>query len=402
MLRKLLLSLVAATSLCTANAEEIELKEGAPNTYVVQRGDTLWDIAGMYLDQPWLWPRLWRINPQINNPHLIYPGDVIALVYDEHGQPMLVVSSADGSPTVTDADGNLTVDSGGGTTTAFDPNKRVVKISPTARKSLKKDTAIPTLPLRFIRPYLTFEQIMEQDDIQARPYVLGANHNIKYMASGYTIFVKGRLERDQFYAIYNIGKPYMDQETDEILGYRAILTATGRATQVGDPAAGSPSALEITSAHKEIRQGDIVLPSREGQLLPAFFSLIRPEGFSARIIDTSTNIREVGRYDIIVIDQGAADDVKVGHFVDIMRDSPQVIDSDDGPVYIEEANAFTRAFSEPDSAYTMDEASGAHIAFPREKIGEAVIFKVYENMSYAMIMDTTYAVRIGDYLETPE
>ena len=124
-------------------ADELTLNKNAPKSYIVKNGDTLWDISGIFLKQPWLWPKLWRLHPDINNPHLIYPGDELRLVFDEKGQPMLV------------------------------RGKPELKWSPRARMQLKDQSAISTLPLKVIAPYIKYDSIITEDEIEKLPYILG-------------------------------------------------------------------------------------------------------------------------------------------------------------------------------------------------------------------------------------
>lgn len=316
MVKKLTAAIVALTMAFPTLADVLQIRKDAPKEYAVEKGDTLWDISAIYLDQPWLWPELWRLNPQIDNPHLIYPGDKLSLVYDSQGRPMLVI------------------------------NQKFKRLSPGVRKTMKKGDAIPTLPLEVIRPFLTYEQALDKEDIDARPVVLGANHSVKNMKTDHIIYVKGNLERSQYYGIYRQGDSYIDPDTDEVLGHEAILVGTGRAFRTGDEASAVPASVRVKNVKREVRQGDFLMPALEGQTLPAFFMMQRPDSaISGTIIDTTSKLREFSTMDVVVINRGEVNSLKPGHILDIRRASPTVVVGKDGPKYKDSASRYERAMS---------------------------------------------------------
>ena len=158
LIRSLLLILSLSFSVFV-DADELTLNKNAPKSYIVKKGDTLWDISGIFLNQPWLWPKLWRLNPDINNPHLIYPGDELRLVFDEKGQPMLV------------------------------RGKPELKWSPRARVQLKDQSAISSLPLDVISPYIQYGSVLSEDEIEKLPYVLGSDEGYKSSIDGFNVYV---------------------------------------------------------------------------------------------------------------------------------------------------------------------------------------------------------------------
>lgn len=362
MVKKLTAAIVALTMAFPTLADVLQIRKDAPKEYVVEKGDTLWDISAIYLDQPWLWPELWRLNPQIDNPHLIYPGDKLSLVYDSQGRPMLVI------------------------------NQKFKRLSPGVRKTMKKGDAIPTLPLEVIRPFLTYEQALDKEDIDARPVVLGANHSVKNMKTDHIIYVKGNLERSQYYGIYRQGDPYIDPDTDEVLGHEAILVGTGRAFRTGDEASAVPASVRVKNVKREVRQGDFLMPALEGQTLPAFFMMQRPDSaISGTIIDTTSKLREFSTMDVVVINRGEVNSLKPGHILDIRRASPTVVVGRDGPVYKDSASAYERVMS-----IFGDGEDSREWKTPKEKVGELMVFKVYDKVSYAIVTKTLEPVRVGD------
>lgn len=362
MVKKLTAAIVALTMAFPTLADVLQIRKDAPKEYVVEKGDTLWDISAIYLDQPWLWPELWRLNPQIDNPHLIYPGDKLSLVYDSQGRPMLVI------------------------------NQKFKRLSPGVRKTMKKGDAIPTLPLEVIRPFLTYEQALDKEDIDARPVVLGANHSVKNMKTDHIIYVKGNLERSQYYDIYRQGDSYIDPDTDEVLGHEAILVGTGRAFRTGDEASAVPASVRVKNVKREVRQGDFLMPALEGQTLPAFFMMQRPDSaISGTIIDTTSKLREFSTMDVVVINRGEVNSLKPGHILDIRRASPTVVVGKDGPKYKDSASRYERAMS-----IFGDGEDSREWEMPKEKVGELMVFKVYDQVSYAIVTKTLEPVRVGD------
>uniref|UniRef100_A0A486XWV3 Uncharacterized protein with LysM domain, COG1652 n=1 Tax=Rheinheimera sp. BAL341 TaxID=1708203 RepID=A0A486XWV3_9GAMM len=368
MLKKIatVVTLLVMSSLFNVFADVLSIREDAPASYVVKKGDTLWDISAMYLNEPWLWPQLWQMNPQVDNPHLIYPGDTLVLTYDAQGRPRLAV------------------------------NDNVKRLSPTARKTLKGDNAVTTLPLSLIRHYLTFEQALSEEQINALPYILGSNGNVKNSVNDHIIYAKGVLETGASYGVYRQGKPYYDPETETILGYETKLVATARAFRPGREASEEndtpleASSLNVLSVKREIKQGDRLLPALEGQSLPAFFVMKKPDvAFNGLIIDTTSDLREFSKWDIVVLNRGAQQEMKAGYMLGIYRNSPVVIDGENGPVYIEDANKLQKM---------MKNYGEITIQLPREKVGELMVFKVSDTTSFAIVTKTQRPIRVGDLI----
>lgn len=364
MLKKIaiVVTLLGMSGFFNVVADVLKIRDDAPASYVVKKGDTLWDISALYLNEPWLWPQLWQMNPQVDNPHLIFPGDTLTLTFDAQGRPRLSV------------------------------NENVKRLSPTARKTLKGGDAVSTLPLSMIRHYLTFEQALSDEQIAALPYILGSNANVKNSVSDHIIYAKGVLETGASYGVYRKGKPYINTEDGEVLGYETTLIATARAFRSGREATEeSPTeaaSLNVLSVKREIKQGDRLMPALEGQALPAFFIMQKPEfDIIGSIIDTTSNLREFSKWDIVVLNRGSLNELKAGHMLGIYRNSPTVIDGKNGPVYVEDANKLQKA---------LKGFGDNSIVLPREKVGELMVFKVAERLSFGIVTKTQQPIRVGD------
>lgn len=374
---KTITSSIAALLFClttTASADILAIKPDAPKSYTVKQGDTLWDISGLYLQQPWLWPQLWKLNPQVENPHLIYPGDVLSLSYDKDGRPVLTVNGSALKVSPSDA--------------VTEPGQGIRKLSPEARKSLKNVKAVTTIPLMMIRPFLTYEQSLSAEQIESLPYVLGADDHVKNASQGHILYVRGQLQQDAAYGIYRKGKAYIDPESEEILGYETILVGTARAFRAGGTEVNAPASVAVLDVKQEIRQGDRLLPAADGQSLPAFFMMRKPEQpIAGSIIDTTSDLREFSSWDIVVLNKGQQDGVKAGYMFSISRQSPAVVDSSRGPVYMSDASKYQKI---------MGGIDGDRIDMPKEQIGELMVFKVAERTSFAIVTGTKKPIRVGD------
>lgn len=396
MLKKLIVFVVAFMASWPGFADVIKIKEGAPESYVVKKGDTLWDISAMYLDEPWLWPQIWQLNPQVENPHLIYPGDVLNLTYDADGNPQILANVAvdeNNQPQTIETDNEPTPKP----TLVIDRSYH--KLSPTIRKTLKKQDAIPTLPLELIRPYLTFEQTLSAEKIDSLPYVLGNDDLVRHAVDTHILYVKGDLERGRVYGIYRKGAAYVNPDNGLELGYKAILVGTARAFRPGNKAQGEPSSVTVINVTREIKAGDKLMPAMDGQSLPAFFNLTKPEGnIDATIIGSSNDAREFSRMEVVVLNKGSVDNLKPGNVLNLYRPGGAVFDKDGKTVYLNEAGALAKIQAEFDNKGEDDQAVWH---FPQERVGQVMVFKVYEETSYALIMQTFSPIRLGDKAVAP-
>lgn len=379
---KFLSFVVATLILCFSvalSAQQLAVKADAPKSYVVKAGDTLWHISGLYLEHPWLWPQLWQANPQVADPHLIYPGDTLTLTYDANGRPVLSLNQQSVK---------LSPDTAG-PVSGREVRSVVQKLTPRSRQTGKVNQAIATLPLSMIRPFLTYEQAMSQSKIDALPYVLGADEQIKNANDNHLLYVKGVLNPQTGYGIYRQGKAYQDPETQELLGYETILVATARVVRAGVGQT-EPATVQIVDIKQEIKQGDKLLPAAEGQSLPAFFTMRAPaQSITGTIIDTTADLREFSSWDIVVLNRGQQDQIKPGHMFSIYRQSPTVVDSSKGPVYLSDATKYQKL---------TGGINGAVLPMPQEKVGQLMVFKVAELSSFAIVTSTVKPIRVGDVI----
>jgi len=327
-----------------AYADQVALKEGHPDRYVVVKGDTLWDISETFLDSPWLWPEIWYVNPQIDNPHLIYPGDVINLVY------------VDGKP-------QLRVQRGKGT----------FKLSPKARAE-RLDTAIPTIPIDAIQQFLTQPLVADQSTMEDAAYVVSSADEHLIVGAGDRVYVRGLKddEGDRFH-IFRPGDAYLDPASGEVLGYEALYLGDATAQKFGDPAT-----LKLTRTTREINIGDRVMPMTQEDVYAYFTPHSPDEEIEGTIISVVDGVSQIGQYQIVVLNRGTREGVDVGTVFEIYQTGELIVD--------QIKNKTER---------------NANIKLPDEKAGILMVFRTFDKVSFGLIMKATSALHVGDTVRTP-
>ena len=366
-MKKLLLAVGLAAIAWVALADELKLKNDFPQTYVVKKGDTLWDIAAKYLKNPWLWPKLWQSNQQVDNPNLIYPGDKLSLVII-NGQPRLV-------------------------------RKPLIKLSPTARVIQKKD-AIPTLPTNLIRAFLTHQQIIDADTLKDAPRITGSADLTKRFTQYMDVYARGKhIDDGRMYGVYRKGRHYVDPKTGDSLGTEAILVSVVKAQDVRNVTVGEGedakhyniASLKVEQVEREMSQGDYLLPL-DHHTLPVYFQPHAPAlQIKARIIDSSRKTRALGRFDVVVLNKGSADGLEPGTVLRVMRDGSKVF-MNDTPVYEEDASSLDR----------LTESSDETITQPSEEIGQLMVFRTFNKLSLGLILKAEKPIREQDLVTNPE
>ena len=335
-----IVTLTIAMLLSAYSIQGVELKDGHPEIYIVKKGDTLWDISAMFLDKPWLWPEIWHVNPQVDNPHLIYPGDELKLVYID-GKPRIVRNND-------------------------------LKLSPKIRV-LSEGDAIPTIPLDVIRPFLYTPRILTDEEIDSAPYILAADSQRLIYGQGSRVYFRGVKDQGRTaYSLFRKGEPYFDPETNELLGIEAIHLGSGKKVRDGDP-----STMVINESVQEVLAGDRALPF-EDQIFPPVFMLRAPDtDINAYIISVYNGVTQIGTYDVVVLNKGDRDGLDVGHVLTVMQSGRQVEDS----------------FSA--------ENPGAMVTLPSEVAGELMVFRVFEKTALALIMRANRPMHVLDTAVTP-
>lgn len=341
--------LLATTSFTLAEEIAVELKPGHPQQYTVKKGDTLWDISGTFLQKPWYWPEIWHINPQVKNPHLIYPGDVLKLIY------------IDGKPYITRSQSG----------------KRTIRLSPETRTE-QLDRAIPTIPLDIISPYLTKNRILNAREYSQLPYIVGINEEHMSAGANNLIYVMGIPENsnDEIYGIYRRGKAYKNPKNkNEVLGYEAIYLGEGSMERKGNPAT-----IYVEKSKAEILKKHRIIPINRDKVIDANFlpkaSDVKRSGEIIGVLTSGMQpgVKMVGALDVVIVDIGLKDGVQTGDVFNIYKKGVTVKD----PLLMNKS-----------------------VKLPNEINGNLMIFRSFNRLSYAIVMSTQSTLRVGDVIKSP-
>lgn len=355
----------------TLLAGDINLNPAHPERYTVAPGDTLWDISGKFLQNPGQWPRLWSYNRQIGNPHLIYPGDTIYFQM-VNGQPRLSFSPTE-ALAVSPRSGTCVVSEedikNGRTSFATSPEG---KLEPCIRES-DISKAIKLIPSEAIQKYLSLPRVLGKSELSAAPYVVDFAGEHLVAGNGDKVYVRA-IENPQTlaYSVYREGDTLLNPETQEVLGYEAKYLGDLMLLQAGDPAT-----LQLTKVKQEVDYGDRVLPTDEQEVVLNYFPMPPEASIKGSIIGVLEGVTEIGRYSIVVIDKGTADGLQAGHELSIFRRGKSVRD--------------------PLSAVKNDE-----VQMPNEYAGALMVFRPFEHVSYALVMQAKRNINVLDKVETPE
>ncbi|ELI5720643.1 LysM peptidoglycan-binding domain-containing protein [Vibrio fluvialis] len=341
---RLLLLLLAAFGACAQSAPPLVLKDNAPTTYTVVKGDTLWDISALYLDNPWLWPRLWQINPDINNPDLIYPGDKLTLVWRD-GQPTLSL-------------------------------KPKVKLSPKVRVVEKQP--LPTVDEELLLPYLHTDRLVDAIEMKESLRVMGAGDGLQYLTASEPIYIAG----PQTHAQWGIYRPMTEFERDGQVMTALRLIATA---QLGSNRQ-QTSELLVRQQRHEIRVNDIALPETglEGlNVTTSFCPRPAPQSLTAQILGSLEGSQYAGQNQVVVIDKGTDDALVQGSMFELFRSGVAVY-ADEGHYSYESQHG--------------DDA----LVLPAQKIGSLMVIRPYAAFSLALITESMEPIDTAVQAQSPQ
>lgn len=342
--------------------KKIRVKETYPRQYTVKKDDTLWDISSLFLQDPWYWPEIWQNNAQIENPHLIYPGDVLTLIYVD-GQPQMRLNN-----TRNNNAGHKTV-----TQRRVINSLPVRKLSPGIR-STSLQANIPSIPGDAIRQFLSKPRVVTQEQLENAPRIIASDENHLVLGSGNRVYVRGEMDKERVrFAVFNPGAPLIDPVSDEVLGYEASYAGQVRIVEYGDPASG-----DIIFSEREILIGDRLLPEDKGKLENLYFPHVPDKDLvNAQIISLYDALFGVGQYQIVVINRGERDGMEVGHLLAAYTNGETVRDP-------------------------YDKESNALVKLPNERSGLVMVFKTFDRVSYAITLESKRVIHNYDYVQTPK
>ena len=328
----------------------VPINPNAPDSYVVKRGDTLWGIAKVFLRDPWYWPEIWQVNPQVHNPHLIYPGDTLRLVYI-NGRPHLMLQRGDAA-----------------------------RVEPRVR-SEPLETAVTSIPYQTVAAFMSKPSVLAKEQINDAPYVLATRDMHVIIADGDTLYARGfvvPVEPGARYNVVRVGDALRDPDDNRIVGYDGIFTGAGHVTRAGDPAT-----LIITESVRETEAGDKLFAGSVD--VPLDFAPSAPKAkTSGRIIAVSNGVTVIGQYEVVVINRGAADGLAPGNVLAVFQAGEVVHDTANKGFL----NTDSRLFSEK-------------VRLPDERSGTFMVFKTFDHLSYGLIMEATDLIRVADRVENP-
>lgn len=347
-MKKLFVGLAASLLLSLAvTAEEVQIRSDRPDSYRVTEGDTLWDISGKFLENPWMWPEIWQVNPQIDNPHLIYPGDVISLVYLD-GKPRLAIER--GVPT-----------------TKLSPGTE--KLSPKIRYQ-PVASPIPAIPLDAIDAFLTGSRIVSPEQYTNAPYVLAGEDARLITGAGDHLYARGQIDENvPVYGIYRKGKSFKDPVTGEFLGYQALDVGAASVAAID----GDIATMNVTRTTQEILIEDRLLPSADRAVESTFYPKAPDEDINGVIMTVEGGVTQVGRMNVVAINRGSRESIRAGDILAILKDGPIV----------------------------PDRVTGKSVKLPDEKAGILMVFRVFEKMSFGIVLDATRPLAINDKVVNP-
>jgi LysM repeat protein len=321
----------------------VDFKASAPEQYTVVPGDTLWDLSNRFLVQPWYWPEIWYLNPQINNPHLIYPGDVISIFY------------VGGKPYLTVRDG-----------------PRVTKLSPKVRDE-EIGAQTYSIPIPAIQQFIIRPRVVSEETLNNAAYILSSIDERLAFGTGDRVYVRGFDGKPQGqYTIFRKGEALHDPKTEELLGFEAILVGDGEIIRADDPAT-----FDLTQTKREALRGDRLLPIDFGEIDTEFVPHTPPENTHGHVISLFDAISQVGAFQVITLSLGERDGIEKGHVLDINQAGRVVADP----------------FEKPGSLIDVE--------LPEESAGRAMVFRTFEKVSYALIMRASRAIQLGDSATNP-
>jgi len=318
--------------------EPVPLASGAPDEYVVQVGDTLWDIAETFLKDPWYWPEIWYVNPDIVNPHLIYPGDVLGLVY------------IDGQPRITNV------------------RASTYRLSPQARVTPLTE-AVTSIPYEDVAAFLSSGVILEKAQADNLPYLLSTRGDHLIASAGNEIYVRGLNENapGARYSVIHVGEPLYDPDDNRLIGYQGINIGDGTLRRVGDPAT-----IALTDTRQEAKPGDRLLP--ESVDIPLnFFPRAPSNAVEGRIISVVGGVTQIGQYMVVVMNRGSNNGVSTGDVLTVWQTGEEV----------------------------HDRVEGGKVKLPDEQAGTIMVFKTFDRISYGLVMEATQAIHIHDTVRNP-
>lgn len=352
-----------------------DLAANAPDRYTVKKGDTLWGLSALFLKSPWQWPQLWSMNKTlVKNPHLIYPGQALELIRSGGRATLGFAQGVDGLPSTRLSPANP---AGAGLSPSRD-----VKLSPIVRAESLESQPIASVQLEAVAQFLSRPLILDEPAMSGSGYILTGPENRVYAGVGDIVYARGLpAGQERRFQVYRPGKPLHDPDTRALIAYEAYDLGVVEIVQEGDPAR-----LKVLSSKEEMGRGDRLLPAVGASQLN--FSPRAPENpVSARVMSTYSGVTFAGSNMVVTLNKGRKDGLELGHVLAVWRDGMRVQDA----YKTDESSAWSRVSQAPEG-----------VKLPDEKYGQLIVFRLFENVAYALVLGTTLPVVIGDRVTHPQ
>ncbi len=339
-------------------ADELQLRENAPDSYVVVKGDTLWDISAKFFKDPWKWPQIWGYNKDtIKDPHWIYPGDV---VYLDHGT--LRIGEAASAPVEAGTLAEVPA--------VEETGAPAIKLSPRARVVPRGEEAIPVISLKDIGPFLARPLVIEDDELAAAPVLAGTYEQRQLLGTGDIAYAKNMpSDKGELWQIYRPDRTFKDPDTDEVLGHEVVYLGDAAVEKFGDL-----TTLRITNSVLEIHKGDHFAQAQTG-----FASNYQPHApakeISAKVISIYGGMVQAGQNAVITLNKGRRDGLENGHVLALYQKGEVLRNP---------------GWFVPDTV------------LPDVRYGLVFVFRVFDKVSYALVMQTRLPVQLLDRASNPE
>jgi nucleoid-associated protein YgaU len=350
--------LFAAASAASAAPTPCAFRADAPDQHVVVRGDTLWDIAGTFLQQPWCWPTVWDMNRDaIANPHWIYPGQIVW--FDRNAGRLRL-----GNP--------IAADSG-----ASDPASQ--RLGPRVRVDGVGADAVPAIPPGVIEPFLTQPLIVEEDELRGAPRIVATQEGRVFLGKGDKAYVRGTLHEDTAFQAFRPGAPLKDPVSGKVIGYEAAFLGTLKLQAAAQPGS-DVHTFAVTTAVQEMGKGDQLRA-----VPPAPIQNYAPhppaQPVDARVVAIYGGVSHAGQHQIVSINRGKLDGLDIGAVLQLYHSGQTVSDS-----------------TAPRGWFGREQ----QVRLPDEMVGSLFIFRTFKHISYGLIMQVTAPVEVGDVARSPE
>jgi hypothetical protein len=360
------MAIVAGTTAIAAESENLsnlslDIRSDAPDRHVVVKGDTLWDISGKFFKDPWKWPHIWGLNKDfIKDPHWIYPGDTIFL---NRASGTLSIGQPGSS---TPESINPIASTSGVIKTGDDETSDIVKLSPRVREGPSDHDAIPSIPAKIIAPFLSRPLIIDKGELKNAPMLIGAREGRVVLGTGDTGFVTGLpSDKGDKWQIYRPGKTFVDPDSEEVLGIEAIYLGNVEVTAFADV-----STIRITHSVEETYAGDRLI-AHSSEAIGSYLPRAPESKISARVISVYGGVSQAGQNAVITLNKGGRDGLESGHVLALYHK---------GEVVKQGGKSFT---------------------LPDERFGLVFVFRVFNKVSYALVMQAHMPVQLLDRAQTP-